>query len=170
MRRYLLLLLLGSMLFSISVRADDFVVCDPTDQLVPNRVVRYQRNEDIFKTGVIANPNAFIYSDPSLGGDSAWDGKTPGGEPRHWKCAFRTVLGKGIFFNGVVTMSQAEQDALDAPTPEQLKQQEYQSEIQKGECQADLAALETEIAKAADLDALKLIVIQEARCRRALQQ
>ena len=67
----------------------------------------------------------------------------------------------------VVEMTQPEKDALDAPTPEQIKQAALQSEASANlYCTDDLSVIDAEVDKAKDLDALKEIVKTVARCAR----
>ena len=70
----------------------------------------------------------------------------------------------------VVQMTVDEMADLDAPTPEQLKQQAYQEELIKLGCTHELTEVDAEWDKAATVEELRELGKQEARCRRALQR
>ena len=95
------------------------MLCDPTDPLVPGRVLSYQRSADPVKSGATANPNSLIWSLPASS-INPWDGVVPGGSPTYWKCSGASV----------VEMSQAEKDAVDAPAlVEAQRQAAFETEI-----------------------------------------
>lgn len=89
------------LLLAVPVWADDIIICDPTDAIVPNRVSSYQRNVDPFKSGATTNPNSLIYSLPAST-VHPWNGVVPNAAQVHWKCSGSTV----------VEMSTAEKNAL----------------------------------------------------------
>lgn len=158
--------LLGVLLWPGMVWADDIVVCDPADALVPNRVVKYLRSEDAFKSGAVNDPNALIYSLPASP-VRPWNGVTPGGEARYWKCAA----------SDVVAMSQAEKDALDAPdVAAAALAQSYMTEITGNTlCEATLTQIDTAIDGLVDpvsnlaeaKTAMKVALKKVSRCVRA---
>ena len=119
------------------VYADSIVWCDPLDATVPNRVTRYHPNEDQFKSGAFADPNTLIYSDPISNSPRPWDGVTPPGSFTSWKCDG----------SDVVAMTQAEQDAINAPAvAEAALQASYDAEVTGNDlCTATLAEIDSRI-------------------------
>jgi len=130
------------------VWADDVILCDPADPLVPNRVVSYQKSDDPSKSGAIANGNAMIFSSPPSS-IRPWDGIAPPGSSRYWKCVDTNA---DAVFDDAVEMIQAEKDALDAPlVAEQARQQAFENEITTNNfCSGELSELAAQIDAAID--------------------
>ena len=118
------------------VYADDVILCDPADPTVPNRVVGYERSADPVKSGASTNPNSLIYSLPPST-IQPWDGVTPPGSSATWKCSGNTVI----------TMTQTEQDAINAPAvAEAALQASYDAEVTGNDlCSATLAEIDSRI-------------------------
>ncbi len=125
------------------VWADDIILCNPTDSLVPGRVSSYQRSADPFKSGAITNPNSLIWSLPTST-VRPWDGVAPPGSSTYWKCVDTDA---DVVLDDVVEMSQAEKDAVDAPgLAAQAIQTAYDVEIAGSDlCTATLAELTTRV-------------------------
>ena len=136
-------LLLSLLLWPLPAQADDIVVCDPTDALVPNRVVQYDRSADPVKSGALTNANALIWSLPASS-VRPWSGLPPALGTRYWKCVDTNA---DSVLDDVVSMSSAEQSALDAPSAaEAALQQNYTDEIAANDlCTGTLAEFITRI-------------------------
>ena len=104
----------------LPAQADDVVRCDPSDPLVPNRVIGYARSEDSVQSGARTDPQALIFASPPSDA-RPWNGRTPPGSFHEWTCV--DANGDGSL-DGVVAMTAAERTARDAPAlAEALRQQ-----------------------------------------------
>ena len=153
--------------------ADDVVVCDPSDALVPNRVVAYERSTDPAKTGAANNANAMIWSLPASS-VRPWDGIAPPVASRYWTCVDTNADG---MLDDVVSMRPGEIDAVEAPAlAAATVQQGYTDEVTGNTlCTATLTEIDSRIdalinpvsTLAEAKTALKVALKRMARCVRA---
>ena len=145
-------LVLGLLLVAPAAFADDVVVCDPTHALVPNAVTRVVRRVD--STPFIGLSGYLLWTAPHAGhtAQQVADFNMLRGQmdslavvpDTYWKCLDANANG---VLDSVTVMSQAEQDAMDAPAVAfAALQASYDAEITGSDlCTATLDELTTRI-------------------------